>query len=258
MDKGSLTSVRLKIDWAEKHLDRIECLLGEIENGKCTITPEQNLDGPTVFRLSIDQGASSDLSLMIGDFLCNVRASLDHLVYQLTIWNGHRNTKTHFPICTKPSYFSTKENMDKLVGISPAHVALIEKLQPYVAGNPLKYLSILNNADKHRVIAVTKFIARDTQIFWRDAAGFPRKFQWFENLNVRDGDVLHSPMLTEDPELNTQAQATILVAFDYSDWGDGPLTEFLVYPTLYDMFKFVKETVIPSFEPLFAEGANGI
>jgi len=73
---------------------------------------------------------------------------------------------------------------------------------------------------------------------------------WLENEELRDGYVFDESYFKGQPEVEMYVKASILVAFSNSQ-SKGRLTEFLVYPTLCDILKFVKETVVPRFEPLF-------
>lgn len=108
--------------------------------------------------------------VMFGDAMHNLRSALDHLVCQLVLLNtGKRATgENQFPICdTGAAYWSagskgqasTRER--RLRGVSDAHKALIDEMQPYRTRIPpgaihaLSALRDLSNHDKHRLIHLT-------------------------------------------------------------------------------------------------------
>lgn len=111
------------------------------------------------------------LGILAGDVAHNLRACLDHLVYQLAILDnprGRTSEGTFFPIAKSNTEYTALGpcNMPSLrdralVGISEPHRALIDAEQPYVGRNRQEaedtFLSVLNafsNTDKHRIIQV--------------------------------------------------------------------------------------------------------
>lgn len=107
------------------------------------------------------------LGLILGDFVHNLRASLDHLVWQLVLANRRQpNSSTAFPIHLELGFLQDKAAFFKrtkpaIGGCSPGARGVIESLQPYQKGNafeashhPLWMLHELDIIDKHRLIAV--------------------------------------------------------------------------------------------------------
>jgi len=107
-----------------------------------------------------------DWGLQLGDAIQNMRAALDHAVWQLVILSGDdpRKHRTQFPICsTGTDYWcKTKDGRSsrrdrELVGVAEVYRAIIDDAQPYRARHPpkdhaLSGLAYLSNTDKHRVI----------------------------------------------------------------------------------------------------------
>lgn len=108
--------------------------------------------------------------IILGDALHNLRSALDHLVAQLVLLNtGKRSTNANaFPICDAGStYWSIGKKGEPskrettLKGVSDAHKALIDEMQPYrtrippTAIHALSALRDLSNHDKHRLIHLT-------------------------------------------------------------------------------------------------------
>lgn len=103
-------------------------------------------------------------SLCLGDIMHNFRSALDHLTYQLALWNkeGHvsRLKRVQFPILDEPDHFNSARG-DALREVHPDHQAIIERFQPYhrlpealgigPSFNSLAVLRDLDNADKVRL-----------------------------------------------------------------------------------------------------------
>ena len=104
-------------------------------------------------------------SLIFADCLSNFRAALDHLVYTIAV-HEHGSVpppfdlKLMFPITDSRAKFDEAVNQRRLGQISDPVRAVIESAQPYNRPHPplppvLSILRDLNNADKHRLNALT-------------------------------------------------------------------------------------------------------
>jgi hypothetical protein len=108
-----------------------------------------------------------ECSLIVGDFLNNLRSTLDHLVCQAVIAEGGTPGKHHaFPIARSKSAWASaiaKRKPDRppgpLDGITRGSPAfnLLRDAQPYIGRDkaaaeaaPISVLATLNNTDKHR------------------------------------------------------------------------------------------------------------
>jgi len=113
-----------------------------------------------VFSIHIKAEPPDRLGLILGDFTQNLRAALDHLVWQLAILNGERpNSDVRFPIYRTAS--EVHGDVEKRLGrLKTDHRAAIERLQPHHAGDRVEdhgllILAWLSNTDKHRVVHPT-------------------------------------------------------------------------------------------------------
>jgi hypothetical protein len=109
----------------------------------------------------------TQLSLIIGDCLHNLRSALDNLAFELALAHkGERLSKTMerdsgFPILPKCSDQALKNLNRNLRGVDPTAKTIIQGLQPYNRGegfatnDPLWQLNQLNVEDKHRLPHVT-------------------------------------------------------------------------------------------------------
>jgi hypothetical protein len=172
----SLESPRLKLGRADEHLDVLDEELGvffkSYADGRVL---EHALDGPwhVVYAKPPAKALPPPqrLSLICGDAIQNIRASLDHLVWQLVLLEGNRpGGWTKFPITRHVNDFSSsvrapkdpKKRPSPLQGITVDGEAwtLIEEAQPYNGGELFKdparhelvILAFLSNTDKHRTL----------------------------------------------------------------------------------------------------------
>ncbi len=114
-------------------------------------------------------------SLIAGDFFTNLRAVLDHLIWQLVLREGKKPKQTHaFPIFQSESDFIKKvesppkdsKRSSPLYGIPTDGDAwaIIQRAQPWYRGKAdgseprkdmLAGLALMSNIDKHRTILVS-------------------------------------------------------------------------------------------------------
>jgi hypothetical protein len=111
--------------------------------------------------LGIYEPPRVDWSLLVGDYLFNLRSALDHLAWQLVLANNAQPGQgTEFPIFKDPAAYK-KRVARKTAGMQPLVVAVIESLQPYqpwesgAFDHPLWRLHNLCNIDKHRTLLLT-------------------------------------------------------------------------------------------------------
>jgi hypothetical protein len=101
-------------------------------------------------------------SVIIGDILHNLRSALDHLVWQLVLFNGaDPTTRNQFPIESGEQRFA-KAARRMLAGVAEHHIEQIKGVQPFAQGesdefgnaraSALVLLRDLSNQDKHRLI----------------------------------------------------------------------------------------------------------
>jgi len=91
------------------------------------------------------------IGTLTGEICYNLRSALDYLVFELAILDsGSPQDGTQFPIMDAPKDFAGRGKTAYLKGINAAHVACIERLQPYNGCNWTRRLRDCSNADKHR------------------------------------------------------------------------------------------------------------
>jgi len=122
-------------------------------------------DGWARGRMRIFDEPPEDLALLVGDFVQNLRASLDHSVYALAT---RKTERTEFPVhldqlqytgLLRPDDPKSSARELALAFVPDEYRAIIDATQPYNRGNmkaarqdPLAILAWLSNVDKHRLI----------------------------------------------------------------------------------------------------------
>lgn len=100
-------------------------------------------------------------SILVGEIIYNLRAALDYLVYELACFDSKQEIDgTQFPIEDSEENFSkricsveAKGKGKYLRGVSPEHIAVIKRLQPFNRCKWTKRLRTISNPDKHRKLS---------------------------------------------------------------------------------------------------------
>jgi hypothetical protein len=178
----SLDGPRAKLGWAAHHFELLHAAIREwLEPpDQPTIVAKTNV-AKQRYDLVYEEPRPKPIEwgLMAGDYLNNLRATLDHVVAQVVIAEGGRPCKHHaFPIAYAEAWWldnvadrNPKRPSGPLDGIPQDSAAwgLIRDAQPYVGrdeaaakASPLATLARLNNTDKHRELNITTLTMGDT------------------------------------------------------------------------------------------------
>lgn len=177
VSSNSTPSWRLKLLRAEKHLRDIKTELRLYADGEpyqAVRIGEPEIDDGRErwsYRLKITEQPDPQLALIVGDFVHNLRAALDHIAVALV--PSARKSKASFAIQMQNIWEKARDgsyviNDDEarrryqsaVEGMPDEAKTIIERLQPYhepdfLDLNPLAVVSRLDNADKHsRLIAL--------------------------------------------------------------------------------------------------------
>lgn len=153
-----LTGARAKLSRAAEHLKSLKKEARTFrERRSYSIGSYTHPDTGNYFLYVTPKPVPPLLSTIAGDVLCNLRPALDYLIFALArLDSGESPEGTQFPICDTSAFFGRKKGA-WLKGLSPEHVAAIEKLQPYKGRNGkiwLAWLRDLSNPDKHRELSI--------------------------------------------------------------------------------------------------------
>jgi hypothetical protein len=158
---------RLRLNRAKLHGERLAANWNEIPPEELySVESNVNPDGTGSLRLARVKPVSDDFSLLLGEMLYHLRASLDACLYQAAIYTTGRNPppdeqKLEFPICSNKVEFPAIAK--RRLSIFPQQIQdAIERIQPYniptlppseIVKNINRSLSILNDLarkDRHR------------------------------------------------------------------------------------------------------------
>jgi hypothetical protein len=238
-----LDAIYDRLGRAEEHLDAIKGhLVSYYDSDPCEMSGEfhPNLNGGAgVADSTMSIGPlDSRLNTVIGEFLHNLRSSLDHLVWQLVEQNGGKPTgDTSFPIlkvAPTPNRKGEKRPPYIAGGVSSEALAVIDWAQPYqweerYTEHPLWLLNQLWNIDKHRHV-----IARGTYSKTTFVGDVPR----FRFTARHDSTTEHGAKLLlvpDDPAVQVDAYTIFEVAIHEPHYGiETPLLR-----TLEDLRKAV-------------------
>jgi hypothetical protein len=242
-----LDGVYAKIRRAKEHLGNLETDITRRRQAqeyglRLHINPqtgEQHVYAFVPYELRIDWG------LRAGDIVHNLRAALDHLVYQLVIANGQTpSTQNEFPIYSSLGEYQKQNGLRKLAGVRKGAVAIIEGLQPENADDSLWVLRCLDNEDKHNLVNVAALVA-DLRQVGIGGTGY------IENIHIRttrasldsieDGADLYSRIADPGVEVHTRPEVEVT----FAESGPGRGKE--VVPLLAQLVEYVEVGVIPLF-----------
>jgi hypothetical protein len=191
--KPSLDGCWAKVNRAYMHLSLLDARVGEfVDSDAYRFDREIDLKEPErlvviLYAEAMREPQTEIWGAIIGDAVHNLRSALDHLVWQLTLANGHtppaeiprrRNAPNAewrdigFPIHSIPYPLDVSRSLipwdrakepKSLWGIRPSLRAQFQRLQPFTHGKnaPKEPLAILNelwNIDKHRHLNLTNFL----------------------------------------------------------------------------------------------------
>jgi hypothetical protein len=221
---GDLRGVRLKLERAATHRHELRTYL-------------EHPDGTGFFRLVVkdlsqDQGSwqyellakryrdDRPVSALLGDFVHNLRSSLDHLVWQLVIANGGQPTSRNaFPIFPDARAFAGRRPGD-LGGVADEPIRFIEGIQPFQPNwsydariHPLWILHALDVTDKHRLLnTMSLHAASGTLDLPRDAYEVVQIVN-LNDLPIEDGTVIARIRSKTPPPLgpDTSLQTRIMI-----------------------------------------------
>jgi len=233
-----------EMEWAKIHLDtlnaRFSALLSKPEN-LYRITTNEDLERQllTIKGESIGSLEVLNLGLIAGDFVCNLRGSLDHLAWALAkIGKRRPSSETCFPVCIRDGSRTQAKIAVATAGMPNGAVAAVKSFQPYNSGKAYKThhlwrLNFLWNANKHRIVGLHSI---NSGTLFEVARGVPiieaRKFQ--------DHGIVTIPLSAKDKvRLNPRPNTEIF-------FGDEERGIQLTIQDLRDIYEFVRLEVNPA------------
>lgn len=233
-----------RVDRAKVHLDDLHDEINQfLRTEPYTTAREPDPDtGGFLFRLAVHRPVPDSIGLIFGDFVHNLRAALDNLVWEIATQN---RGKLNFPISRErpkpPAIFAPLLQRS----IPPEAYEIIERLQPYHATDPsdprhrLAVLNSLWNKDKHRT--TTPVIAASHSGYSVVTGDDPPPQFVLNPGDVTDGQII-GWMLPGQPNMHVEPRFDVQLRFHRR-----PL---VLRSTLDLYYRFVREDVIGAFEAL--------
>jgi hypothetical protein len=248
----SLIDPYAKLDRANIHLDALKDGMQSWANSKPKhhkVTGDEDLErSEYVMRFTnIPQDVPLPLAMIAGDFIACVRASLDHVAWQLaasTVSDPSPNIA--FPICGVDNLDTHTLIAKATFQLPDTAVHIIKSLQPYKSGKSYKSthlwrLNKLWNIDKHRHL----LLHSET-----DDVGLsftlPPELRPLETITLNDGLIMRFPIAAK-PYLNLDPP--IRTRMTFGDAGEGIELDL---SDLREIYEFVRMDVIPRFSGFFA------
>jgi hypothetical protein len=107
-----------------------------------------------VFRVQVRRQPPVRIGVVLGDYIHQLRSSLDHFLWQLACWHLGKRPRSHLMFPIKTSMREIDRSIGHLVGKVPDDwLAVIKALQPHDApDHPLALLEHFWNRDKHQTV----------------------------------------------------------------------------------------------------------
>jgi hypothetical protein len=230
------------MEWSEIHLNSLNSAVIEFESRHdkiYRITTYDDLERGLFCIKAENIGALNVIrvGLIAGDFIHNLRASLDHIAWELAqIGNKNPSSEICFPVFSRDTAKTQTAFEAATKGIPPEAIEIMESLQPYHGGSSYKShnlwrLNKLWNLDKHRNTA----ISLTSDVIAHVPPGIP-----VQDTPVEDGHIMTIPISAKDNvRLNPSIGGTIL-------FGDETQGIALKIQDLRDIYEFVSLEVWPA------------
>jgi hypothetical protein len=159
MHPNSLHQAKLRVNWAREKVEQFNFFKQRIWQDALKNT-SNNHDAYFMFRERMQEEAIR----LTSEFVQHTRAALDYIVFLLA-WldTGSEQKQTQFPIDSTPEKFE-RDVTRFLKHLTPEHVAMIERFQPYHGFQSLLLLNTLSNRDKHREFIRVNFLGQFGEI----------------------------------------------------------------------------------------------
>jgi hypothetical protein len=247
-----LIGVHLKVERAKKHIRDLDITIRAFCDSEPYILGVQ--DEPDISHIAIHvesvEPVPSEVSVIIGDAIHNLRSSLDHLMWQLVeAGGGFPNTDTYFPISENDpekgaQQYASAIGKGEIKKIPIGAEKVLRSIQPYVTGDStLWHIHDLDRVDKHRLMLT---VTMQTKSWGIDIVGkeFMVPLEIFGRPLVAGKKVYMTPISNDEKRRNQKVKLGLDIAFGQSEVVRGkPVLE-----TLNGMAGLVSQ-LIPKFEP---------
>ena len=232
-----------EMEWAKIHLDTLNAEFSALKLNPKDLyriaTYENTERGQFIITAeSIAPAKILRLGLIAGDYVCNLRGSLDHIAWALARVGKRRpSSETCFPVCIRDGSRTQAKIAKATAGMPSGAVAAMKSFQPYNSGKAYKShhlwrLNFLWNVNKHRTIGLNSL---DSGVLFEVARGVPI----LEERKVDDKAKVTIPLSAKD-KVRLNPRPDIEVFFGDEERG----VKFTIQD-LRDIYEFVSLEVFP-------------
>jgi len=254
----SLEGVKLKVARTAEHLDALGAEASAyLDSSPYEVVGKSQADDDTLLVCKVHRHPPLRLGVLLGDFLHNLRSSLDHLAWQLVLADGGTpGRKTAFPILLKKG----SKPLKIAGGVSAKAADLVECLQPYnnMSGSPREHplfiLSRLNIIDKHRefnivVLNVSDMLQAD--LLTEDGTEIYMTLQVLSNVG-KDKPITDGAVIGKSPFPGRRQRIGVESALGLQEMKEaGPFESLSVGTIAEQLLDYVRDVVMPEFEQFF-------
>ncbi len=241
MPLAPFQTARLKLKRASEHLATLERELDAYTaRGPIRIMTAVCKDDPTRFDFSFEatESVPLELSTVIGDFIHNLRTSLDLTACDVVALNKRSTKEVYFPFAKNADELSARIKSKNFNRAHPDAVNLLVEFAPYKGGNlALRGVHDLDVMDKHQALLPSA-----------GSVGAPGMMLMYESTEHIDGLIARGRASLEHAghlPIGTMFPASFKLVFPK----DGPFGELDMVPTLYRLLHYFSR-VIDAFEAL--------
>jgi hypothetical protein len=169
VDWGGFEGCFARLDRAREHRDAFGAEWARyLDRHPARLTYEVKDNGQGTVSIIRTEPPPHRLSLLIGEFLYELRAALDNCLYEVAVQHSGQDpppgeTVLQFPIYDTPRAWKT--NLYRLEHLSEEHRAMLERIQPYQAErqdwNCLRILNRRARSDRHRTLHLVGSVLAD-------------------------------------------------------------------------------------------------
>jgi hypothetical protein len=238
MESAPFHGAKLKVKRADKHIRELLSVLNSFgkKGGYRTWSQDDPKTGEGMIGFTMTEKVSDDLSVMVGDVVHNLRASLDLMIYaMMKLFGQTPNDYTRFPFRKTRKEVKAAIKGGTIKGFPAAIKTLIVTVKPYKGrNNPLYTLHTLDIVDKHHNLVATRVFAGLTVKTVGEAG--TRYYVNFSPEASTEESIIRVP---QDEQIEGYHQPMLHVSFDRVQG----LKTKSVLPTLLRLSRYVTEVI---------------
>ena len=242
-------SSKLKIERAKRHIWELSNeIVDYLKTKPFRVVVEKDPDSSNhLWTLRVKNEVPCHLSVIIGDAIHNLRASLDLLASDLVSMAGGNTQNVYFPFGDNADGFEEMIKKRHLDRAGDDIVEIVKSLKPYKGGNELlRTIHDLDITDKHKTLIPAAHYAGIKNFQMLNASG---PLLMINNMHcgpIRDGMVLMSLPPAGNVSIGQTFQPSLKITLN-----EGPLARDKDIIEALDEFTSLTEGIIRTFEEHF-------